>query len=189
MKTLRMFAVFAVVAMSLFAVAAEAQEIAVYFGSEMSSTKQVKSFEPFDVMIVVDGIDDTINAVEYKLNLPDDIIVMGSQYWNGTTLVIGGANAVDGTAVALGECVNLAEALGEQTSIVVATLEAMAVNTFSQAAVTISEFTGTPSNPATAPRYNNCVNNQVYLTPVNGTLQGVTVPTEQSSFSRVKSLF
>ena len=42
MKTLRMFAVFALVAMSLFAVSADAQEISVFFGSEMASTKQIK---------------------------------------------------------------------------------------------------------------------------------------------------
>lgn len=189
MKTLRMFAAFALVAMSLFAVAAEAQEIAVYFGSEMSSSKQVKPFQPFDIVIMVDNIDDTISAVEYRLSLPDDIIVQDETYWNNTQLVIGGANAADGTAIALGECVNLAEALGQETSIVVATLQAFAVDTFSQAAVTISEFTGTPSNPGTAPRYVNCASTIINLAPVNGTLEGVTVATTQSSFSKVKSLF
>ena len=74
MKNLRMFAAFALVAMSLFAVSAEAQEISVLFGDEMASSKQVKLFETFPVYIVVSNINDTIGAVEYTLNLPANVL-------------------------------------------------------------------------------------------------------------------
>ena len=186
MKTLRMFAVFALVAMSLFAVSADAQEISVFFGSEMASTKQIKPLEQFDISIVVSNIDDTIGAVEYALNLPANLAIVGSSYWNGTQLVLDGP---DGTAIALGECVTMVNAPGFPTSITVASLQAIALDTFGQTAVTLTEYTGTPSNPGTAPRYANCQDQLVNLSPVNGTLEGVTVPTSASSFGKVKSLF
>jgi hypothetical protein len=186
MKTLRMFAVFALVAMSLFAVTADAQEISVFFGTEMASTKQVKPMELFDISIVVSNINDNMNAVEYALNLPANVAIVGSSYWNGTGLVLDGP---DGTAIALGECVVVADIPGYSTSITVANLQAIALDTFGQTPITLTEYTGTPSNPGTAPRYSNCSAQLVNLTAVNGSLQGVTVPTEASSFSKVKSLF
>ena len=186
MKTLRMFAVFALVAMSLFAVSADAQEISVLFGSEMGSTKQVKPLQQFDISIVVSNIDDTIGAVEYSLNLPATLAIVGSTYWNGTQLVIDG---LDGTAIALGECVTMVNAPGLPTEITVANLQVIALDTFTPTPITLTEYTGTPSNPGTAPRYANCQDQLVNLTPVNGTLEGVTVPTSASSFSKVKSLF
>jgi hypothetical protein len=188
MKTLRMFAVFALVAMSLFAVTADAQEISVFFGTEMASTKQVKPMELFDISIVVSNINDNLNAVEYSLNLPANVAIVGSSYWNGTGLVFDGP---DGTAIALGECVVVADIPGYSTSITVASLQAIAMDTFGQTPNTLTEYTypGTPPNPATTPRYSNCSAQSVDLTAVNGSLQGVTVPTEASSFSKVKSLF
>jgi len=186
MKTLRMFAVFALVAMSLFAVSAEAQEISVLFGNEMASSKQVKLYDAFDIMIVVSNIDDTIGAVEYALNLPANVAITASNFWNGTNLVLDG---IDGTAIALGECVVMVDSPGVDQEITVASFEAVALNTFVSTAVTITEYTGTPSNPGTAPRYANCSDELVNLSPVDGTLEGVTVATEASSFSKVKSLF
>jgi hypothetical protein len=186
MKTLRMFAAFALVAMSLFAVSAEAQEISVLFGNEMADSKQVKMFDSFDINIVVSNIDDTIGAVEYTLNLPANVAITGSNYWNGTNLVLDGP---DGTAIALGECVVMVNSPGIDQEITVANFQAIAVNTFSSTAVTLTEYTGTPSNPGTAPRYANCQDQLVNLTPVAGTLEGVTVATEATSFSKVKSLF
>lgn len=185
MKNLRMFAVFAVVAMSLFAVTAEAQEISVLFGTEMAQSKQVKTFEAFDISIVVSNIDDTIGAVEYTLNLPANVVITASNYWNGTTLVIDGIN---GTAIALGECVNMINAPGYDQEITVASFEAIAVNTFASTDVTLTEYQSTQA-PASAPRYANCNDQLSDLTPVDGTLQGVTVPNEATSFSKVKSLF
>ena len=185
MKNLRMIAVFALVAMSLFAVTAEAQEISVLFGNEMASSKQVKTFEAFDISIVVANIDDTIGAVEYSLNLPANVVVTASNYWNGTTLVLDGP---DGTAIALGECVVMVDSPGIDQEITVASFEAIAVNTFATTAVTLTEYNSTV-NPASAPRYANCQDQLNELTPVNGSLQGVTVPTEATSFSKVKSLF
>jgi hypothetical protein len=185
MKTLRMFAVFALVAMSLFAVSADAQEISVFFGSEMASTKQVKPFELFDISIVVSNIDDTIGAVEYALNLPAGVVIVESSFWPGSLQLDG----PDGTAIALGECVTMVDAPGLPTEIVVAALKAIALDTFGQAPVTLTELTGQPLNPGTAPRYANCQNELLNLTPVNGMLEGVTVPTSASSFGKVKSLF
>ena len=185
MKNLRMFAVFALVAMSLFAVTAEAQEISVLFGTEMAPSKQVRLFESFDISIVVSNIDDTISAVEYTLTLPANVVVTASNYWNGTGLVIDG---IDGTALALGECVTMVDAPGFDQEITVASFEAIAVNTFASTDVTVSEYNW-PQAPASAPRYARCNSELVELTPVDGTLQGVTVPTEATSFSKVKSLF
>jgi hypothetical protein len=185
MKTLRMFAAFALVAMSLFAVSAEAQEISVLFGDEMASSKQVKLFEAFKISIVVSNIDDTIGAVEYKLNLPENVAVTRTDFWPDALDLSG----PDGTALALGECVIMVDAPNIDQAITVATIEAIAVNTFASTEVTLTEFTGTPANPATAPRYANCQDQLVNLTPVDGVLQGVTVDTEASSFSKVKALF
>ena len=185
MKNLRMFAMLALVAMTLFAVTAEAQEISVLFGTEMASSKQVKPFEAFDISIVVSNINDTIGAVEYSLNLPANVVITASNYWNGTTLVLDGP---DGTAIALGECVTMVDAPNIDQEITVATFEAIAVNTFASTAVTLTEYNSTV-NPASAPRYANCQDQLNELTPVDGTLQGVTVPTEATSFSKVKSLF
>jgi hypothetical protein len=175
MKTLRMFAVFALVAMSLFAVSADAQEISVFFGSEMASTMQVKPLQEFDISIVVSNIDDTIRGVEYLLSLPANLAIVSSSYWN--------------TAIALGECVTMVNVPGFPTDITVATLQAIALDTFGQTPVTLTEHTGQPLNPGTAPRYANCEDELINLTPVNGTLEGVTVPTSASSFGKVKSLF
>ena len=88
MKTLRMFAVFALVAMSLFAVSADAQEISVFLGSEMATSKQVIPMEQFEIHVVVSNINDTLNAVEYSLNLPANVAIVGSTYWNSTSLVM-----------------------------------------------------------------------------------------------------
>ena len=185
MKNLRMFALFALVAMSLFAVTAQAQEISVLFGTEMASSKQVKTFDAFDISIVVSNIDDTIGAVEYSLNLPANVVITASNYWNGTTLVLDG---IDGTAIALGECVTMVDAPGYDQQITVAQFQAIAVNTFATTDVTLTQYNSV-TNPATAPRYANCQDELNNLTPVNGTLQGVTVPTEATSFSKVKALF
>jgi hypothetical protein len=186
MKTLRMFAAFALVAMSLFAVSAEAQEISVLFGDEMASSKQVKLFEAFPIYVVVSNINDTIGAVEYALTLPENVAITSTAYWNDTPLVLDGP---DGTAVALGECVVMIGDPSWQQDLIVARLEALAVKTFDSTEVTLTEYTGTPSNPGTAPRYANCQDQLVNLTPVDGVLQGVTVDTEASSFSKVKALF
>lgn len=186
MKTLRMFAVLSLVALTLFAVTAQAGEISVLFGSEMASTKQVKPFIPFDVSIVVSNINDNIGAVEYKLTLPSNVAIQGSTYWNGTPLVL---NGPDGTAIALAECVNMVDAPGFPQQITVATLNCVALGTFAETNVTLTEYTGTPSNPGTAPRYANCKNEIINLTPVDGTLAGVTVPTAATSFSKVKALY
>jgi len=185
MKNLRMFALFALVAMSLFAVTAEAQEISVLFGSEMAQAKQVKQFEAFDISLVVSNIDDTITAVEYSLTLPANVVITASHFWNGTTLVIDG---IDGTAVSFGECVTMIDAAGYDQEITVASFEAIAVDTFAATSVSLSEYNW-PQAPASAPRYANCDNELTELTPVGGVLQGVTVPTEATSFSKVKSLF
>jgi hypothetical protein len=185
MKNLRMFAVFALVAMSLFAVTAEAQEISVFFGTEMASSKQVKMFDAFDISIVVSNINDTIGAVEYTLNLPANVVITASNYWNGTNLVLDG---IDGTAIALGECVTMVDAPGLDQEITVASFEAIAVNVFASSDVTLTEYNSIV-NPASAPRYANCQDQLIELTPVNGTLEGVTVPTEATSFSKVKALF
>jgi len=184
MKNLRMFAMLALVAMTLFAVTAEAQEISVLFGTEMASSKQVKPFEAFDISIVVSNINDTIGAVEYSLNLPENVVITASNYWNGTDLVIDG---IDGTAIALGECVTMVDAPGIDQEITVASFEAIAVNTFASTSVTLTEYNSGANT--TAPRYANCQDQLVELTPADGTLQGVTVPTEATSFSKVKSLF
>jgi hypothetical protein len=185
MKNLRMFALFALVAMSLFAVTAEAQEISVLFGSEMAQTKQVKQFEPFNIQVVVSNIDDTITAVEYSLSLPANVVITSSNYWNGTTLIIDG---VDGTAVSLGECVTMINAPGYDQEITIASFEAIAVDTFAPTNVTLSEYNW-PQAPTSAPQYANCSNELSLLSPVDGMLEGVTVPTEATSFSKVKSLF
>lgn len=186
MKTLRMFALMTLVATSLFAAQAQAGEISVFFGAEMASAKQVKPLVPFQISVVVSNIDDTIGAVEYKLNLPANVAIQGSTYWNGTPLVLDGP---DGTAIALAECVNMINLPDFPQQITVAVLDAIALDTFAETSVTLSEFTGTPSNPGTAPRYASCQDELVNLTPVDGTLAGVTVPTEATSFSKVKSLY
>ena len=68
-----------------------------------------------------------------------------------------------------------------------ASFEAIAVNTFASTSVTLTEYNSGANT--TAPRYANCQDQLVELTPADGTLQGVTVPTEATSFSKVKSLF
>ena len=97
-------------------------------------------------------------------------------------------DGIDGTAISFGECVTMVDAIGYDQEITVASFQAIAVDTFAATSVGVSEYNW-PQAPTSAPRYANCESELFELTPVDGTLQGVTVPNEATSFSKVKSLF
>ena len=67
-------------------------------------------------------------------------------------------------------------------------MTAIAVAPFAAFDVTITEFTGSPQDPGTAPRYSDCNYEITNLVAENGTLSA-SVAVEAESWSAVKSLY
>lgn len=188
MKTLRTFAV----ALSLVAMAAvtagAAPTIGVYFDDQMASTQTaVDPNEPFDIYVIMSTVDDRIDAVEYKLNLPSQVAVMNTNYGGANPLDLGSSQ--HGTLLGLGNCQNIYDGLQGFETFVVAHLEAIAVTTFDATPITLTKYTGGAEAPSVnAPRYSSCDNNVVEMETSNAQLTG-GVATFSSSFGSVKALY
>jgi hypothetical protein len=188
MKTLRtLFAVTLVVTLLAASTAmAQGPTISVYFGPNQESVSQAQTGTQFKIWIVLSNINDTVNAVEYKLTLPPEVAIVDPGLYPGAIDV---GNASTGSAIGLPECLPVFDSMDPMyQTLVVAEMTAVAVADFPAFNVTITEFTGSPQDPGTAPRYSNCESQLTNLTPEGGTLQS-SVGSESASWSAVKSLY
>ncbi len=188
MKHLRKFALFVVLGSLLLATAAEAQTptIGVYFGPNRVSSTNVVPNTQFKIWVMLTGMNDAINAVEYKLNLPSNVVVLQYDYYGANPLVFG--STADGVAVGFGECVPLFPGPTTSTELVVAELTAMAITSFPSTPVTITRYEGNPQSPSTAPRYNTCDGTLIDLVSSDGALFS-SVAVENTTFGAVKALY
>lgn len=186
MKTLRtFFAVSLLVSLLAASTAMAAPTLSVYFGPNQESNSLAQTGTPFKIWIVMSEINDTVNAVEYKLNLPPEVVITDDGLYPGA---IDLGNATTGSAIGLPECLTVFDAIAGSETLVVAEMTAVTVSDFGASAVTLTPFTGSPQDPATAPRFSNCDGALTNLLPNNGTLSS-SVPTESESWSAVKSLY
>jgi len=188
MKTLRTMAA-AVALVALAAVSAgAAPTIGVYFDDQMASNQvAVDPMQQFDIYVIMSTIDDRVDAVEYKLNLPSQVAILNTTYGGANPLDLGSSE--HGTLLGLGNCQNIYDALTGFETFVVAHLEAMAVTTFDASPITLTKYTGGAEAPSVnAPRYANCDDQVVEMETSNAQLTG-GVATFSSSFGSVKALY
>ena len=188
MKTLRtMAAALALVALATVTAGA-APTIGVYFDDQMQIDQTaVDPLQQFNIYVILSSINDRIDAVEYRLNLPPQVAVTGTTFGGAQPLDLGSSQ--HGTLLGLGSCENVYDALQGQETFVVAVLQAIAVTTFESTPITITKFTGGTEAPSVnAPRYSSC-DNQVYeMSTTQASLTG-GVATLDRSFGAVKALF
>lgn len=182
MKTLRTIALFTVLASMLFAAGAQAAPtIGVYFGADQTPWKTAAPNQPFDIWVILKDIDNTVNAVEYKLNLPTQVII-SNPGWPAGVIQIGAPST--GYAVALGECVPAFNGL----EVVVQHMTAYVFTLFPEFNVTLTAYEGQQVTPA-APRFANCNGTITNLQADNGILIGTFTGTDSASFGAIKALF
>ncbi len=182
MKTLRTIALFTVLASMLFAAGAQAAPtIGVYFGPDQTPWKTAAPNQPFSIWVIVKDLESTIDAVEYKLTLPTQVVVSNFG-WPDGGIQIGSPST--GFAVGLGSCVPAFNGL----DIVVQQMTAYAFTLFPAFNVTISAYEGQQVTPA-APRFSNCHGTITDLQAENGILVGTTTGTDSASFGAIKALF
>jgi hypothetical protein len=183
MKTLRKIALLTVMASTLFTTVAQAAPtIGVYFGEEKWPWLTAAPNQPFDIWVIVRNVEGTINAVDYKLNLPDKVIITDMGFGD-SYLHLGSPST--GFAVGLGSCM---VSLGDD-EIVVQRIRAYVFSTFPQTAVTLTAFEGSQQESPTAPRYSNCAGGIFDMDTEDGILVGTTVDNEAASFGAVKALY
>lgn len=183
MKTLRKIALLTVLASTLLATAAQAAPtIGVYFGQQKWPWFTAAPNQPFDIWVVVKDVNNTIDAVDYKLNLPVQVIITDLGFADGY-LRIGTSST--GYAVGLGDCV---PSFGDD-EVVIQHMTAYVFSTFPQFNVTFSGFQGSSQESPAAPRYSNCSGGIFDLDTEGGILVGTTVDTEAQSFGAVKALY
>lgn len=182
MKTLRTIALLTVLASMLFAAGAQAATIGVYFGQNRMPWKTAAPNQSFDIWIIVKNVDSTIDAVDYKLTLPTQVIVTDPGF-SDTGLHIG--NASTGYAVGLGACIPSFN----DHEIVIQHMTAYAFTLFPQFDVTITAFEGSTQETPTAPRFSNCAGGFFDLDVENGIIIGTTTAGDSESFGAIKALY
>lgn len=182
MKTLRTIALLTVLASFLFAAGAQAAPtIGVYFGPNQMPWKTAAPNQPFDIWIIVKDIESTIDAVEYKLNLPTQVIVTDLGFPSAGIRIGSGST---GWAYGLGACVPAFNGM----EIVIQQMSAYAFTLFPEFDVTITAYEGQQVTPA-APRFSNCHGSIVDLDTEGGILIGTTTSSEAVSFGAIKALY
>lgn len=187
MKTLRtLFAVTLMVTLLAASTAmAQSPTISVFFGPNQDSNSLAQTGTPFKIWVVLSHVNDSVNAVEYKLNLPPEVAIIDAGLYDGAINV---GNASDGFAIGLPECIPVFDNLAAYQNLVVNEMTALAVAPFAAFNVTITEFTGSPQDPGETPRYSNCDGVLGNLAVENGTLSA-SVGVEAESWTAVKSLY
>lgn len=170
MKSLRTIGLIALAACVGASAAMAAPTIGIYFDDQASSSStRVRSWEKFNIYVVMSAIEDQVTGTEYKLNLPPEIVVLNRDYWGGNPILIGSPS--DGYMVGFGDCIPVYEALPGNEKLIVETLEVMAVNNLKAGAITLTKFEGGTEAPqVSAPRYSNCDDQVFEMNVVNATL-------------------
>lgn len=189
MKALRTLAV--VAAMLCFASVALAgvgPDIGVYFDDQGTENAiSVRPFEQFTIYVVMSNINDQVKAVEFKLDLPPELIVTSSQFGGPSPIALG--NPSDGYAIGLGACMTVFNEMPGYETLVVETRNVYAFQHFNATNLTLEPFQGPGQEPGvTTPRYANCVNDVWNLNAIDASV-AAPVATQESSWTSVKSMY
>lgn len=177
--------------LAMASIAGAAGTLGVYFDTAYSqNADQVNPFEPFNLYVVLHGVDSGVSGVEYKLNLPANVAVTSAVYAGENPIAID--NPAYGTAVGFGSC-ELALSVLSHDYVIVATLGAITLGEFGNEPISLDPYINI-QDPATMPRWADCQsgqNQQIWSvdTVENATLLSSTVPLDGASWGSVKSLF
>jgi hypothetical protein len=189
MKALRTLAVAAaLLCVASVALAAVGPDVGVYFDDQGTETSiSVQPYEQFAIHVVMTNINDRVNAVEYKLDLPADLIVTSAEFGGPSPIALG--NPSDGYAIGLGECVTVYNDIPGFETLVVETRNVYAFQHFNATSLTLEPFQGPGQEPGvTTPRYANCQDDVFNLNTVDATV-AAPVATDQSSWTSVKAMY
>jgi len=189
MKSLRMSVALAAVALVLAAVPAlAAPTIGVYF--DAAAAVQSRNVQPntlFHVYVVLSNVNDTVDAVEYKLNLPASVVILSTQ-WPTSNAINFGSDA-NGVQVGVGECALVYDSLPGYETYQVADMTCMALAPFTATDITITKYLGGAfADQVNAPQYSDCNSNLTEMAVSNGSLSSA-VPAASASWGSVKAVF
>jgi hypothetical protein len=185
MKSLRTIAALAALALLLGAPAAQAGNIGVYFDSAATTSTATKGTStPFNLYVCMTDVQNQMTAVEYKVNLPSELIVIGETFAGN---FVNGQGSASGVQMGFADCMLL---WNSTDVMVVSTLQVLAFSAVNNAAITVSKWP-VPQPGVTLPRFSTCPTPDpqlVDLTPQTATLT-TAVPVESASFGAVKALY
>lgn len=186
MKSLRTISFVALLAIMVASVAHAAPTVNARIGDGHWDVAQVHPNTQHDLHIILTGVEDSINAIEYKVNLPQDVAVLSNTYGFPGALDFGGAN---GNAIGFGQCVPLFQVSQGADDLVVHTIRIYALGSFASSPITLTAFEGGTDNPTT-PRYATCNGTTVDLSVSGAMLESTTgVPSDSNSWGAVKAMY
>jgi len=186
MKSLRTISLLAVAATVLFAsVAQAAPTVALYIGDENHEAATIKPNTPTPLNIYVEGIDDTIFSVEYKVGLPSDLLVVSNTYYPGA---LDFGSSANGAAIGIGECISSFQETMGHDPLWVHTITVYSLGFLDATDITVGPYEGYATDPAT-PRYSDCGGNIKPLDGKGATIAVTSVSNGEDSWGAVKSLY
>lgn len=188
MKSLIKSVALAVVGLAFVASSASAAgTIGLYFQQDGNVSRHyAQPSETFKVYVAVKSLETTMDAVEYKVNLPANVIVLGREFTSDNAVNVG--NTAQGTAVGIGECRPVVSGSAYEVY-VVETITCMTMGSFAVDDITLTKFEGggNDSNPSiTGPRFSDCNSIQTFTNVENAQLSS-SVSAESSSWGEVKA--
>ena len=188
MKSLRTFSTLVLVALVMMASAASAEPtVSLRIGDDNWEAATIRPNQQVDLNIYLSGIDASINAVEYKVNLPGDLIVMSNTYGFPGALDFGNASTV-GNAIGFGECVAVLQVTQGHPDLLVHTMRVFSLGYCDLSPITLTAFEGGSDSPTT-PRYSTCGGAAMSLASSGAQIAVTTVPNDSDSWGAVKALY
>ena len=188
MKSLRTISMMAFAAAVLFASVAQAAPTAsVRIGDQLWDAATVKPNQQFDVHIVLSGFDASVNAVEYKVNMPNDFAVISNSYGFSGALDFGSTTG-SGNAIGFGECVPMFQVSQGSDDVIVHTIRLFSMGFVDLSPITLSAFEGGSDDP-TSPRYSTCGGPALDMESEGAMIAVTTVSNEGDSWGAVKALY
>lgn len=187
MKSLRTISLMALVAIVFASVAQAAPTVSIRIGDGSWDNAQVRPNAFTDLYISLSGVDASINAVEYKVNLPQNMAVIVNSFAFPGAIDFG--SSATGSAIGFGECVPLYQVSQGHDDLVVHTMTVYAIGTFDPSPITLTAFEGGTDSPAT-PRYSTCNGQAMALSSSGAIIESTTgVPNDGSTWGAIKSLY
>jgi len=195
MKNLRTIPILALVAIMVASVAQAAPTVSIFFsmddGEETWDDTMMHEGQRRDIHVVLSGFDASVNAVEYKINLPAELGVIGTEYAFAGALDLGTGHASSGTgtAVGFGECYPLYQVTNGTADLVVQKLTVYSFGSIARQEITVTAFEGGGDSP-TEPRYSLCDGTLEDLASESAWIEvTAAVPSDANSWGAIKSLY
>jgi hypothetical protein len=189
MKSLRLVGLMLLI--SCLATPAVAAKLGVFFDTNATVDNMVfQPATPFDIHVIMYDMNDSALGVEFKVDLPPELVVL-QQNWAEGTLVFPYSNqtggATVGVQVGLGDCIFMTN--GWNPTYEVLTMRVYCPTTMPTSTISLSGFPGDTGD--TMPRYAQCPSIApplLQMTPTDGTVR-ISVPAETSTWGAVKAQF